>query len=281
MRLHEIPPRRPIRAERLACLLLLALLGPLAAPAAEETPPVETIVAKTNRVAYYQGEDGRAQVNMAIVDAQGNERTRTFVILRRDDPSTDATAAEGQKYYVYFLRPADIRQTVFLVWKHVGQDDDRWLYQPALDLVKRIAASDKRTSFVGSHFYYEDVSGRATDLDEHTLEKVTDTYYVLRNVPKDPDAVEFSYYLMYIHKESFVTVQTEYYDKAGEKYRVYTAKKVETIDGYPTVVESVMQDLAAGGETRMRYGRVSYDVGLPEEIFTERYLRNPPRQYLR
>jgi hypothetical protein len=278
MRLHEIRFRVPIRAARLACLALLAAALPLAAA---ETPSVETIVEETNRVAYYQGKDGRAQVNMAIVDAQGNERTRTFVILRRDGQSPDADATGGQKYYVYFLRPADIKQTVFLVWKHLGEDDDRWLYQPALDLVKRIAASDKRTSFVGSHFYYEDVSGRATDLDEHTLEEVTDTYYVLRNVPKDPEAVEFSHYLMYIHKESFVTVQTEYYDKSGEKYRVYTATSVETIDGYPTVVESVMKDLAAGGETRMRYGRVSYDVGLPEEIFTERYLRNPPRQYLR
>ncbi len=26
-----------------------------------------------------------------------------------------------------------------LVWKHQDRDDDRWLYLPALDLVKRIA----------------------------------------------------------------------------------------------------------------------------------------------
>jgi len=58
------------------------------------------------------------------------------VILRRD-------VADGgdQKFYVYFLEPADVRKMVYMVWKHTDRDDDRWLYLPALDLVKRIAAS--------------------------------------------------------------------------------------------------------------------------------------------
>ena len=140
----------------------VVLLAASAAPAGE-TPDVGEIVEKANRVAYYQGDDGRADVNMSIIDAQDRERTRQFTILRRDNrPPEDRAHQEApeeytgdQRFYVYFNAPPDVSNTVFMVWKHVDMDsdDDRWLYLPDLDLVKRIAASDERTSFVGSHFF--------------------------------------------------------------------------------------------------------------------------------
>ncbi|MCB1651329.1 MAG: outer membrane lipoprotein-sorting protein [Alphaproteobacteria bacterium] len=238
---------------------------------------VNDIVAKANNAAYYKGEDGRARVKMEITDAQGRKRTRDFVILRKDIGSGD----KEQKFYVYFNRPADVNKTAFMVWKHVGADDDRWLYLPALDLVKRIAASDERTSFVGSHFFYEDVSGRNPDEDKHELVETTDNYYVVKSVPKKPNLVEFSSYKSYIHKQSFIPVKIEFYDKNGTKYREATAEKVETIQGYPTVTMGKMKDLRSGGETVLTYSDVKYDVGLPEDIFTERYLRQPPNQYIK
>ncbi len=246
---------------------------------------MDEIVHRANQVAYYQGRDGRARVQMLITDDQGRKRQRSFTILRRDIPDSDAIADRAylgrQQYYVYFHRPADVNKMVFMVHKKLEGDDDRWLYLPALDLVKRIAAGDKRTSFVGSHYYYEDVSGRSIDADRHELTNVTDNYYVLRHTPKNPELVEFDHYIMYVHKSSFIPVQTEYYDAQGNKYRVNKALKVETIQGYPTVTESTMEDLDSGGITRMRYSQVSYDLGLPEEVFTERYLRSPPFEYLR
>lgn len=235
------------------------------------------IVTKANHAAYYQGEDGRAHVKMKITDSQGRRRTRDFIILRKDIGKEDSE----QKFYVYFNRPADVSKTVFMVWKHVGTDDDRWLYLPALDLVKRIAASDERTSFVGSDFFYEDVSGRNPIEDTHELLDTTDNYYVLKSTPKKPDLVEFSYFKSYVHKQSFIPVKIEFYDKRGEKYREASAEKVETIQGYPTVTEGRMKDLRSGSETVLTYSSVQYDIYLPEDIFTERYLRTPPMNYLK
>ncbi len=248
-------------------------------------PSVEDIVQRVNHVAYYQGKDGRAQVQMVITDNQGRQRQRSFTILRRDTPDSESIADRGylgeQQFYVYFQRPADVNKMVFMVHKKLAGDDDRWLYLPALDLVKRIAASDKRTSFVGSDYFYEDVSGRSIDLDQHELLRTTDNYYVLRHTPKDPTGVEFAYYDMYVHKQSFIPVQIEFFETSGEKYRVAKALKVETVQGYPTVTEASMENLKTGSKTVMRYSQVAYDVGVPEEVFTERYLRAPPRDYLR
>ena len=256
----------------------------------DSRPSVETIVERANRAAYYQGEDGRADVRMRIIDAQGRERNRELTILRRDNaPPEDQADQYGQdeytgdqRYYVYFKAPSDVRNTVFLVWKHVDvdQNDDRWLYLPDLDLVKRISASDKRTSFVGSHFFYEDISGRNTNLDEHELADVTDTYYILDNTPKNPDNVEFSRYRMWIHKDTFLPIQIEYYDKRGEAYRRYTVENVSRPQDYITVTRAKMADLQSGGHTIVEYADVEYDVGLPKNIFAERYLRKPPMEYI-
>jgi len=268
----------------LVVLFPLIVVGAETVVEEEDLPTVEEIVNNTNRVAYYQGRDGRGRVKMIVTDSRGNERTREFTILRLDEQPDDAASdaiCGDQKLYVYFHRPADVNKMVFMVWKHVGKDDDRWLYLPSLDLVNRIAAADKRTSFVGSDFFYEDVSGRDINEDEHELIKTTENYFVLKNTPKNTDSVEFSYYQMWIYRKTFLPVKTEYFDKKGEKYRVYEAKKVESIDGYPTVVRSTMTDLRTESTTSMEYKNVKYNIDLPEEIFTERYLRNAPRKHLR
>jgi hypothetical protein len=256
----------------------LTFIGGIAMCAAAwaQAPGVEEIVARTNEASYYQGDDGRARVTMTITDDQGRTREREFTILRRDAGDDSGK----QKFYVFFHRPADVRDTVFMVWKHVGADDDRWLYLPALDVIKRIAASDERTSFVGSHFFYEDVSGRGIEEDHHELVETTDTYYVLKNTPKDPGSVEFDSYTMWIHKDTYIPVKIEY-EKGGETYRVAEALGVEDIQGYKTVTKSRMRDLRSGGETVLDYSKVEYDLGIPEDVFTERYLRSAPRDYVR
>lgn len=264
----------------LGCLVLAAL----AAQAQQAAPTVDEIVAKANRAAYYQGKSGRAKVSMSIKDSQGRERVREFTILRLDlEPDGDATDtfAGDQKFYVYFERPADVNKTAYLVHKHVGKDDDRWLYLPGLSLVKRIAASDKRTSFVGSDFFYEDVSGRSPEADTHELAETGETYYVLKSVPKDPKAVEFASYKLWIHKTSFIPVKAEYYDAQGEKIREAQAVEVQQIQGFPTVTKSTMKDLRTGSATTVSYAKVEYNIAITEELFTERYLRNPPKAQLR
>jgi outer membrane lipoprotein-sorting protein len=240
----------------------------------QDLAEVEEIVQRANLAAYYAGEDGRAQVRMTIADAQGRERMRQFIILRRDE-------ADGgdQDYAVLFSRPADVRNTVFLVKKHVGRGDDRWLYLPSLDLVRRIAAGDERTSFVGSHFVYEDVSGRGVEEDTHELESTTEASYVVRNTPVDPGAVEFSSWTAWIDKTTFLPMRMEYRDEGGEVYRRIEALEVAEFGGHPTVTKLQVSDLRSGGSTVSEFSKVEYDLGIPESVFTERTLRSPSRQW--
>lgn len=233
---------------------------------------VEDIINKANQASYYKGQDGKATVQMEIQDKSKNIRTREFVILRKNkEESMD------QFFYVYFKEPADVRKMVFMVHKHVDASDDRWLFLPALDLVKRIAASDLRTSFVGSDFLYEDVSGRNPKDDKHELVSEDDKFYNIKSTPIDTKLVEFSHYTVSIDKKTFLPQKADYYK--GEKlYRQVIAQETKEIQGKPTITKSLVKNLETEGQTVLTFSDISYDIGLKENLFTERYLRRAPSE---
>ncbi len=256
-------------------LILSGMLLGAAAICAEEKLSAGQIVEKANLAAYYGGKDGRAEVKMTITDAKGRKRIRAFVILRLNE-----RAGGNQRFYVYFKAPADVRKMAYLVWKKTGKgkEDDRWMWLPALNLKRRIAPGDKRISFVGSHFLYEDVSGRSLKADRHELVETTEKHHVIKSTPLKAGTVEFAYYLTRIDRKTFLPVRAEYYNKNGKKYRLVEALKVETIQGVPTVMTAKATDIGSGSSTVNEFSKVRYNIGLKKRIFTERFLRRPPRE---
>ncbi|SFX21628.1 outer membrane lipoprotein-sorting protein [Marinospirillum alkaliphilum] len=238
-------------------------------------PPVSEIIERANQASYYAGRDGRSEARMRIEDNRGRTQTRQFSVLRKNVEGSDE-----QKYLVVFSRPSEFRGTVFLVHKNPAADDDRWLYLPDLDLVRRIAPGDKRTSFVGAHIFYEDISGRNLNEDRHELLEETDQHYVLKSTPKAPGSVEFASFQTWIDKETFLPVRIEYTNAVGEVYRIMENANIEVVDGYPTPMMMRVQDLQSGGNTVVQFRGVSYDLGIPDAVFTERSLRNPPAEWL-
>lgn len=244
------------------------------------------IVEKSRLAFYYQGDDMKAKVTMELIDKDRGKRTRILTMLRRDQP-------EGgkQKYYMYFHQPPDVRRMTFMVWKYPKKEDDRWIYVPAVDLVRRIAASDARSSFVGSDFTYEDISGRDVGSDTHQLlreEKVGDRdCYVVESVPKEP--IDYVRKVSWIDKTTFLPLKEEYYDLQKELVRVFSADKIEEVAVgeskerkiFPTVTRRIMKNIKTGHRTEVNFTSVSYNIGLGDNIFTERYLRRPPREAIR
>ncbi|PRO74006.1 outer membrane lipoprotein-sorting protein [Alteromonas alba] len=261
----------------LAATILAATSLTLLTPAMAEVN-VDQLIKQAEKAAYYAGDDGRSDARMMIVDSQGRKQLRQFTILRKDVEDNG-----DQKMMVFFSRPTDVKDTVFRVEKHADTnvDDDRWLYLPALDLVKRISAGDKRTSFVGSHFFYEDVSGRAVSQDDFSLVEENAERYVLKAVPKDPASVEFAYYIVEIDKATSLPVLINFYKSDDTNYRRVESVQVDDVQGFPTVLRSKVSDLSSGGYTLMEFRGSEYNVGLPDEVFTERSLRNPPVQWIK
>jgi len=266
------------RTSCFAAVILAAALGPARAAAAAGVPDAEEIVRKSHQAFFSAGRDMRAKVSMRLVNKEAKERRRGLTMLR-----LNAEKGGRQKYYIHFHEPADVRGTGFLIWKYPDRDDDRWLYIPAIHLVSRIAARDRHSSFVGSDFTYEDVSGRDLGLDSHRLlrEETFDgaDCYVVESVPKEESA--FTRKVSWIGNKDFLPRKEEYYDAQKELFRVFTAEEIKDVGGVPTIVRRRMANLKTGHFTETVFADTAYGVGLEDQLFTERYLRRPPKKWIK
>lgn len=260
-----------------AVITAAAIVGPAAAQA--DAPDAEQLMKQAHLNLYYAGDDGKAVVTMTLEDKNGKTRSRKFVMVRKD-------YVEGgeQKYYTYFLEPADVQRTSFTVWKETDKDDSRWIFVPAVDLVKRISAKDKGSSFVGSDFSYEDVSGRPWTDDVHTFVR-EDTLdgvatWVIESRPKDPDDV-FAKKLTWIDQEKMLPIREEYYDAKDRHTKTFRAEQIEEVGGYLTVTKRSMTNELKNHKTTVEFSGIEYDVGITDDAFTERALKNPPADLVR
>lgn len=237
------------------------------------------LMKKSHLAYYYAGNDGLAEVNMTLIDKNGKERNRVFTMLR-----LDIVDGGAQDYYTYFKKPSDVSRLTFMVHKLPDGNDKRWIYVPAVDLVKPISADDKNSSFVGSDFSYEDVSGRHWSEDNHILKSEGEldrkAVYIIESVPKEAYK-GFSRKVTYLDKETLLPLKEEYYDSKDNMIRIFTAIKIEKISGYSTTTVRSMENLKKNSKTIVEFTSIKYDIGITEDIFTERYLKNPPREYIK
>jgi hypothetical protein len=259
-----------------AALAALALGTPLSSEG--QAPDARELAVRAYEAAYFPGDDVQWEVHLEVTDRRDRVRTREMEVLRIN------TGAHRQKYYVYFHEPSALRRTVFLVWTRGAEDDDRWLYLPATDLTQRIAGRQKRNSFAGSDFTYEDVTGRHPDQDD--LEVLGDEMldgrpvWVLRGAPRDADEVEFGHYVMYIDQETDLPLKGEFHTPDGQLHRTLTLESWEVIDGYVTPTRQRAVNHQTGSSTVGTMSGIRYDQEIPDHIFEQRFLQRPPTPWI-
>jgi hypothetical protein len=212
------------------------------------------------------------EVRMIISDAQGGNSAGNYGAspqrCRRRRPAV----------------PGSIQPTIGRTWNGIS---GRQAHRPTTTVAvpagtgpgQTHLAGDKRTSFVGAHYFYEDVSGRRPTDDNHELVETTDQCHVLRHA-EDAASVEFARLHDLDRQADFLPMKIEYLNPAGKEYRRVEVLEVQEIGGHPTVTTSRVMDLASGGQTDMQFRYIQYDLGIPDDIFTERSLRTPPREWL-
>jgi hypothetical protein len=239
----------------------------------------EDVMKKSQAAFLYQGKDFKARVMMKLISKGGAERIRELTMLRKNygEPGGD------QKFFIYFFQPADVKDMTFMVYKYPAKDDDRWLFVPAINMLRRIAAQDNRSTFVGSDITYEDVSGRDIEDDTHIIAKEEKLggkdCHVIKSTPKAGD-VDYSYKLSWIDKANFLPLKEEYYDRKGELYKVFTADEIKEVKGFPTVTKRTMKNLQSGHRTEVTYIKSDYNIGIEDSLFSERFLRQPPKKWI-
>src|SRR4029453_12363577 len=148
----------------------------------------------------------RVEATRVLINEKGQQRERRNTTVIALQPN-----GVDSKFAVRFSTPADVQGTAFLQVEHSEGDDDLWIYLPALKKSRRLVASNKKDSFVGSDFSYGDVSLPMVARYRHAVvrSEVMDGVdcYVIESTPADDTVKSNSGYsrkLTWVRSDNFV-----------------------------------------------------------------------------
>ncbi|MDZ7792748.1 MAG: outer membrane lipoprotein-sorting protein [Spirochaetia bacterium] len=221
------------------------------------------------------GEEMTADLVMTLTNSRGSTRERSITQFSLDTGGVD-------KKMMFFLAPADVKDTSFMSWSYDDdRDDDQWIYMPALRRVKRISSDSKNDRFMGSDFTYDHLGERHPEEDRHTVLREEnykgESCYVIESVPVGDDAA-FSKTVSWIAKDKWIGLQREYYDDKDQIYKTLNIEDFEQIDGYWVITNMLMKDLDRDHSTRIEMENVKFDTGLTDSFFSERQMQRGPRR---
>jgi len=262
---------------RIPCCVPLTIFAAalLAAGAHAAQPTGRDIMERVD--ARDDGDNQIQDMEMVLIDKRGNERVRELRSLRRD-------VGEDTQSIMFFLSPADVRETGFLTYDYDGieKDDDQWLYLPALKKTKRIASGDKSGSFMGSDFSYADMTDRELDLYDYELlqEGEVDGHpvWIVQAIPnseKEIDETGYTKSIFFVRKDNDVVVRAKSWVKKGQRNKYMEVKTLEQIDGIWVPTEMTMttkKGKATLHKTILRSSNVHFNQEIGEDEFTVRRL---------
>ncbi|RLD61059.1 MAG: outer membrane lipoprotein-sorting protein [Bacteroidetes bacterium] len=215
------------------------------------------------------GDDQTSNLTMTLTNKSGSQRVRKIKQFTKD-------FGEVEKKIMFFLSPADVKNTSFMNWSYDSdKSDDQWIYLPALKKTKRISSDSKSDYFMGSDFTYDDLGDRKLDDDTHKLLREETINgkpcYVVESVSKDEDYM-YSKTVTWIRKDNFIGVKKEFYDEDEELLKILTIKKVEKISGFWIITHSEMKNVQKNHKTSMVLSNVQVNSGVSASKFTERIM---------
>jgi len=219
-----------------------------------------------------KGKDAVQRMEMTLIDAKGRERRRSLTIIRKEFDGQD-------RLLLKFTYPNDIKGVSFLVWEHKGQDNERFLYLPALGRIRRIASSEKDENFAGTDFSYEDISG--PKLEDYHYDLVDDAVlcnseecYLIASFPKGTES-RFSKILSWVIKDSFFVIKAEYYNKLDRLEKTFNASQISLINDIWTAMEISMENHKTRHKTISYITEINYNIGIPDDNFKKDALERP------
>jgi len=219
------------------------------------------------------GKDSTALTTMTLTEAGRSPRVRRLVTYRlKRKPGEIAVLSR-------FTEPADISGTGLLTLDHPSAESDQWIYLPALDRVRRISASRKGGRFVNSEYYYEDLRDRKPSQDQHRIIR-RETFNgvvceVLESIPVEAGSSVYLKRVSWIDPTTLLPLQVDFYEKnLQEPTKRMQVKKSGKIQGYWTVLDNTVTELASGNQTRLTIDKIIFDRRLPAQLFTTHALED-------
>ena len=227
--------------------------------------------------ARYDGDSSIGEFTMVLIDRRERQRTRNLRIYSKD-------FGADSKPLTLFETPADIRGTAYLNfdWDDANQDDDSWLYLPALQRVKRIASSDTSDSFMGSDFTFADINGYELDWFDYAFVNESDSIdgeevWVIEATPKPAfkdraeEATGYTKMQTWVRKDIFLQVRGQAWELKGNRIKYFNSSEIELIDDIWTTKRLQAISTRNGRQEHasvLQINSIRYNVEVDDNVFS-------------
>ena len=224
---------------------------------------------------FDDGDDLTADIELTLIDRYGSERVFKMRQMRK------YFGPEKKDRYTrnVFYQPQQLLDVSVLSidYDDVKKRDDRWIFIPEVETVKRIT-SEETGKQMGSDISYADLNPRKTEDYKYKLlkeERVRewDTWQI-EFIPKTEEIMKrFGYTkgIVWVDKNSYRIVRSVFWvaekQKTRKYYDVYTMKE---IDGIWTPVDVLFMTKRGADMihiTKMKLHNVKYFNDVPEHVF--------------
>lgn len=215
------------------------------------------------------GDTRKSELVMKLINKRGAVRERRMLSYSIDVGKDK----KDRKSIMFFQHPGDVKGTGFLTWDYdnVNQDDDKWLYLPAMKKTRRISgASAKQDYFMGSDFTYDDIGSRNVDEDIHKLlgEEIIGAYkcWKLESIPTNKYEI-YSKKISFIRQDCLIAIKVEYYDKIGTLHRILELSDIRQVEGFWIAQKLDMTNVQTEHKTILEIKNPRFNLPMEESQF--------------
>ena len=210
---------------------------------------------------------GQATLRLLTEDRTGDKRARTMELR--------AKKVDGRgRTLVKLTSPKEVAGQSFLFAEtaNEAEDDDVWMYLPAFGVTRRVEGSQKRGSFMGTHFSFADLESR--DVQQADLKRLDDEtigahkVYVIEATPKRGADSEYGRVVVYVRQSDEMLLKMRFYDKDAktEAKTLFVEKIGKTASGSPTIEQMTLRS-TLGGYTTIVVEAANEGADLPDTLF--------------
>lgn len=242
------------------------------APVLAETPEEKGLrIAQDGEKVGHGWVDSYNTMKMILINKNGDETFREMHSAAKEGTNDD------DKMLIVFDSPRDQKGTALLTHGHADQENEQWLYLPALKKVKKIASKAKSGPFLGSEFSFEDFGG--AKLEDYTYKWLRDEEFngrkvwVLEAYPKSQNS-GYTKIVSWIDQEDHRQYKAEFWDRKNTHLKTLTINGYEKfLDKFWRPAELVMINHQTNKSTKMQMGDYKFATGLQDKDFTTNSLQ--------
>ncbi len=223
----------------------------------QKDPTAKEILQKAD--AKVRGKTSQAEIKMTIIRPK-----YTREVIMKSWSSTDEYSL------ILVTSPARDKGTAFL-----KRNKEMWNWQPTIDRVIKMPPSMMTQSWMGSDFTNDDLVRQSSIVEDYTHEilgaEQLEGYdcYKIQLIPKPEAPVVWGRIVIWISKNDYLQLKTEFYDEDDYLINTMQGKAVKNIGGkiLPTLIEVIPAEEEAH-KTLIEYISLEFDQPIKASFFS-------------